>query len=139
MVRRTAAAAAVYALIGCAFTWPLVLHLGSLFGAEDPGGDPSLYLWTLGWDFHTISTHPLWLLTGRVFDANIFVPAARTLAYSDHLLLQALVLWPVYAATHNLVFCYNVLLSPRSSPRPWRCTCWRAKWPAASGRRMWPG
>ena len=92
------------------FTWPLALHPGSLFGAEDPGGDPSLYLWTLGWDFHTISTHPLWLLTGRVFNANIFAPAARTLAYSDHLLLQALVLWPFYAVTHNLVLCYNLLL-----------------------------
>jgi hypothetical protein len=50
------------------------------------------------------------LLTGRVFEANIYFPAAHTLAYSDHLLLQALFLWPVYAATGDLVLCYNVLL-----------------------------
>ena len=110
MVRRTAAAAAVYALIGCAFTWPLVLHPHARLGAMDPTGDPSLYLWTLGWDLHTLASHPAWLLTGRVFNAGIFFPAPLTLAYSDHLLLQAVALWPVYAVTHDLIFCYNVLL-----------------------------
>lgn len=109
-MRRTLIACAVYTLAAAAFTWPLVLHFTSLFGATDPNGDPSLYLWTLGWDLKTISTHPLWLLSGRVFDANIFFPAGGTLAYSDHLLLQALFLWPVYAVTHDLVLCYNVLL-----------------------------
>jgi Protein of unknown function (DUF3108) len=110
MVRRAAAAAALYTLIGCAFTWPLVLHPHARLGAMDPTGDPSLYLWTLGWDLHTLASHPAWLLTGRVFNAGIFFPAPLTLAYSDHLLLQAIVLWPVYAVTHDLIFCYNVLL-----------------------------
>ena len=110
MVRRTLLAGFVYALAVSAFTWPLVLHLRSLLGAADPAGDPSLNLWALGWDFRTLSVHPGWLLTGRVFDANIFFPAARTLAYSDHLLLQSLALWPFYALTHDLVFCYNLLL-----------------------------
>ena len=53
---------------------------------------------------------PSWLLTGRVFNAGIFFPAPLALAYSDHLLLQALALWPVYAITHDLIFCYNLLL-----------------------------
>jgi hypothetical protein len=109
-MRRIWIAAAVYALSAALFTWPLVLHLTTLFGASDPSGDPSLYLWTLGWDLKTLSTHPLWLMSGRIFDANIFFPATGTLAYSDPLLLQALFLWPVYAATHDLVLCYNVLL-----------------------------
>jgi len=109
-VRRTLLTALIYVLAACAFTWPLVLHLHSLFGAIDPTGDPALYLWTLGWDLHTISTHPTWLLTGRVFDAPVFFPAHHTLAYSDHLLLQAVALWPVYAISHDLVLCYNVLL-----------------------------
>src|SRR4051812_19636826 len=110
MIRRTATAALMYTLAACAFTWPLVLHPRTLFGAMDPAGDPSLYLWTLGWDLRTLSSHPAWLLTGRVFNAGIFAPAPLTLAYSDHLLLQAVGLWPVYAATHDLVLCYNVLL-----------------------------
>ncbi len=87
-----------------------MFNLRSLFGAADPGGDPSLNLWILGWDLKTISTHPTWLLNGRVFNANMFFPAPHTLAYSDHLLLQALVLWPLYWVTHDLVLCYNVLL-----------------------------
>ena len=110
MVRKTVAAGLVYALAAAVFTWPLTLHLHSLFGAVDPSGDPSLNLWTLGWDLHTLSAHPSWWLSGRVFDANIFFPARHTLAYSDHLLLQALALWPLYALTHDLVFCYNILL-----------------------------
>ena len=110
MIRRTAAAALMYTLAACAFTWPLVLHPRTLLGAMDPAGDASLSLWTLGWDLHTLSTHPAWLLTGRVFNAGIFAPAPLTLAYSDHLLLQAVGLWPLHAATHDLVLCYNVLL-----------------------------
>src|SRR5580765_3317080 len=103
MVRRTAAAAALYALIGCAFTWPLVLHPHARLGAMDPTGDPSLYLWTLGWDLRTLASHPAWPLTGRVFNAGISFPAPLTLAYSDPLLLQAVALWPVYAVTHDLI------------------------------------
>ena len=110
MIRRTAIAALIYLVAACAFTWPLVLHPHAQLGAMDPTGDPSLYLWTLGWDLHTLTTHPSWLLTGRVFNAGIFLPAPLTLAYSDHLLLQAVALWPVYAVTHDLIFCYNLLL-----------------------------
>ena len=110
MIRRTATAALMYTLAACVFTWPLVLHPHARFGAMDPTGDPSLYLWTLGWDLHTLASHPTWLLTGRVFNAGIFFPAPLTLAYSDHLLLQAVALWPVYAVTRDLIFCYNVLL-----------------------------
>src|SRR5204863_8818395 len=100
----------VYILAACALTWPLVLHPYALFGAIDPTGDPSLNLWVLGWDLRTLASHPSWFLTGRVFNAQIFFPAPRTLAYSDHLLLQSVMLSPVYFVTHDLVLCYNVLL-----------------------------
>ena len=99
----------MYCGAACLFTWPLVLHPRTLLGAADATGDASLYLWALGWDFRVISEHPSWLFTGRVFDANIFFPAPRTLAYSDNLLPQALALWPVYAITGDLVLCYNLL------------------------------
>ncbi len=99
----------MYCGAACVFTWPLVLHPRALLGAADATGDASLYLWALGWDFRVISEHPAWLFTGRVFDANIFFPAPRTLAYSDNLLPQALALWPVYAITGDLVLCYNLL------------------------------
>ena len=91
-------------------TWPLTLELTSRLGALEGPGDPFLNLWVLGWDLRTISAHPVWLLTGRVFDANIFYPSSLTLAYSDHQLLQALAAWPIYAVTHNITLCYNVVL-----------------------------
>lgn len=87
-----------------------MLHPTTLLGALEPAGDPSLNLWALGWDLRVLSERPAWVLTGRVFDANIFFPAPHTLAYSDHLLLQAIALWPVYALTGSLVLCYNLLL-----------------------------
>jgi hypothetical protein len=110
VTRRTAQALLFYVAAACLFTWPLVLHPRSLFAAEASSPDPSLNLWALGWDLHVLSTRPAWIVTGRVFDANIFHPAPHTLAYSDHLLLQAGAIWPVYALTHDLVFCYNLLL-----------------------------
>jgi hypothetical protein len=109
-VGRTSRALLLYVAAACVFTWPLAVNPGSLFGAEDPGGDPSLNLWALGWNLHALSTDPASVLNGRVFDANIFHPARQTLAYSDHLLLQATALWPLYAATENLILCYNALL-----------------------------
>jgi len=109
-VRLTLLAGLIYTSVAVAFTWPLLLHGRSLIGALDVAGDPSLNLWALGWDLQTLSTHPFWLVNGRVFDANIYFPATQTLAYSDHLLLQAVLLWPLYALTHDLVLCYNVLL-----------------------------
>jgi len=92
------------------FTWPLILAPASKLGALNGPGDPYLNLWILGWDLRTISASPASLLTGSIFDANIFHPARQTLTYSDHFLLQALCVWPLYALTHNLVFCYNAVL-----------------------------
>ncbi len=100
----------VYAAAGLVFTWPLALHPFDRLGSIQGPGDSYLNLWTLGWDLHTLTAHPAALFTGRIFDANIFYPATRTLAFSDHLLLQAIALAPIYLVTRNLVFCYNVLL-----------------------------
>jgi hypothetical protein len=91
-------------------TWPLALHPRTLLGAPVGPGDPYLNLWILGWGMHAVLSNPLSLLNGTVFDANIFFPAKGTLAYSDHLLLQSVLLAPLYAVTHDVVLCYNVLL-----------------------------
>ena len=100
----------LYLLAAIVLTWPLVLHPFGRLAAPVGPGDPYLNLWILGWDLRAISSDPLALLTGRVFDANIFFPAEQTLAYSDHLLLQAVIVWPLWAVTHDIVFCYNALL-----------------------------
>jgi hypothetical protein len=101
---------AVFSAVAVLVTWPLAVELTSRLGALQGPGDPFLNLWVLGWDLRTISTHPAWLLTGRVFDANIFYPSSQALAYSDHQLLQALAVWPIYAISHNITLCYNAVL-----------------------------
>src|SRR5947207_13806426 len=91
-------------------TWPLVTHPRALLGAGSGPGDPYLNLWILGWGMQAVLSNPASLFSGSVFNANIFYPAAGTLAYSDHLLLQSIVLAPLYAVTRDVVLCYNVLL-----------------------------
>jgi hypothetical protein len=105
-----AAPALWYVALAVLVTWPLVLHPASRLGALDGAGDPYLNLWILGWDLRTISTAPLDVLNGHVFDAQIFHPARQTLAYSDHLLPIAVLVWPVYAITGSAVVAYNVVL-----------------------------
>ncbi|MSO56778.1 MAG: DUF3108 domain-containing protein [Acidobacteria bacterium] len=99
----------VYAAAAVLLTWPLALHQFSLLGSTQGPGDLYLNLWILGWDLQALLHHPATILSGRVFDANIFHPATGTLAYSDHLLLQAAALSPIYLLTGSLTFCYNVL------------------------------
>ena len=101
---------AVYLGVAALTTWPLVLHPRALLGAPSGPGDPFLNLWILGWGMQSVLGDPGSLLTGGVFNANIFHPAAGTLAYSDHLLLQSVILSPLYALTGDVVLCYNVLL-----------------------------
>ena len=103
-------AAALYVVAAVVLTFPLAFSLTSSLGALQGPGDPYLNLWILGWGLKTWTTDPMAVLSGRVFDANIFFPAEGTLAYSDHFLLQALALAPVYALTGNAVLCYNLLL-----------------------------
>lgn len=107
---RAAALTVLYATAAAVVTWPLVGEMTTRLGAPVGPGDPYLNLWILGWGLEQWTTDPLGVLSGRAFDANIFHPATRTLTYSDHLLLPALVLSPLYAATRDAVLCYNVLL-----------------------------
>lgn len=98
-----------YAVAAVLSTWPLAGHLTDRLAAPVGPGDPYLNLWILGWGLQTVVSDPAAVLTGSVFNANIFHPAPGTLAYSDHLLLQSTVLAPLFAATGNVVLCYNVL------------------------------
>lgn len=100
----------LYVPVTVVLTWPMVLRPATGLTAPITVGDPYLNLWILGWDLRTLTVHPAALFTGRIFDANIFYPATNTLAYSDSFLPQAVVLWPLYALTHNVTLCYNVLL-----------------------------
>ncbi len=108
--RHAARTLAVYVAAALVLTWPLAIGLTSRLGALQAAGDPYLNLWILGWGLHAWTSDPVAVLSGQVFNANIFFPAEGTLAYSDHFLLQALALSPVYAISGNPVLCYNLLV-----------------------------
>ncbi len=109
-MRRAAVVAGVYVAAAVLLTWPLATEIGTKLGALEGPGDPYLNLWTLGWGMQSWWRDPLGTLAGRAFDAPIFFPSARTLTYSDHQLLQSLVVAPLYAATGQLALAYNVVL-----------------------------
>jgi len=102
-------ATAAYTVIAVVMTWPLTRGI-----ARDVAwdlGDSILNMWILAWDceqFRGIVFGHYSHVT-HFFDANIFHPAPLTLAYSEHLLPQALQIFPIYALTKNPILCYNLL------------------------------
>lgn len=106
---RALSAAAAYTAIAIVMTWPLARGLTR----DVPWdlGDSVLNMWILAWDceqFRQIFFGHYSHLR-HFFDANIFHPAPLTLAYSEHLVPQALQIFPVYALTRNPILCYNLL------------------------------
>ena len=109
MMRRASSALAGYLAIALVVTWPLARGLGRDVAWDL--GDSVLNMWILAWD----SEQLLAVLGGELsrvgscFDANIFHPAPLTLAYSEHLVAQAVQALPVYAASGNPILTYNLL------------------------------
>lgn len=67
--------------------------------------DTRLFLWTISWDVEALLHRPL-----SLFDANIFYPEPRTLAYSEHILGSAVLGAPALLATGNPVLALNVIV-----------------------------
>src|SRR5262245_3382129 len=86
-------AALVYTALTIVFTWPLARGLAR----DVPGdlGDPLLNAWILAWD----ASH----LGRGLWNANIFYPHPLALAYSEHLLPQALTILPMQLISGNPV------------------------------------
>lgn len=84
------------------FTYPRVLHL--LDGVEHFGGDPLLNIWTLSWDTHQLISDPF-----HLFEANMFYPYPRTLAWGEHLLASSLLVSPILLISRNPILAYNLL------------------------------
>lgn len=86
-------------LLVAAVTWPQA-HLD----AVPDLGDPLFSIWRLSWVAHQLPRHPT-----ALFDANIFYPERRTLAYSDSMLVPGLITAPFFWLGVNRVLVYNLL------------------------------
>jgi len=96
------AALVLYAALTVPWLSPFSLHIRDYIW--DPG-DSFLNAWALAWDWRALTSAPL-----SLFDANIFWPAAHSLAFSEHLIVQALMAAPVLAVTGNPLLAHNLLL-----------------------------
>ncbi len=100
--RRDAVALAIFLVLTCVMTNPLVLHLAS---AVEDKQDALLNTWIIGWVGHALITNPL-----NLFNANIFYPYANTLAFSETMLPQGLFALPFNLAFDNTILGYNLVL-----------------------------
>ncbi len=83
-------------------TNPLVLHVAD---AVEDKQDGLLNTWIIAWAGHALISDPL-----HLFDANIFYPLPRTLAFSEALLTQGLLALPINLSSGNPVLGYNLIL-----------------------------
>ncbi|MEZ5287915.1 MAG: hypothetical protein R2712_24580 [Vicinamibacterales bacterium] len=93
---------ALFLLAAIVHTWPLASAPGSLGRVDN--ADTALNAWILAWVGMVFPTDPL-----HVFDANIFFPEPRTLAFSEIMLPQALMGAPLTWAGLDPVLVYNLL------------------------------
>lgn len=82
------------------FTWPLALRPAGLGRIEM--GDGQFSVWNVAWVAHALTTPGV-----DLFDANIFYPHHRTLAYSEPNLGAGILAIPAYLLTGNPYAAHN--------------------------------
>jgi hypothetical protein len=92
----------LFAALTCVMTYPQARQMDRV---SVDTADPLLSTWRLAWFAHQLPRDPL-----HLYDANIFYPERRTLAYSDAMLVPSLTIAPaVWLGMHQLL-AYNLLL-----------------------------
>src|SRR6185503_16107135 len=84
-------------------TWPLALAPGAY--SRNDNGDAQLNEWILAWVEHTLPRDPL-----HLFQANIFYPARDVLAFSEPLIVPAILGAPVAWLGGSPVLVYNLMV-----------------------------
>jgi len=100
MARR---AALVFAALAALHTWPLSSAPASF--SLNHNSDAELNAWILSWVARTLPTRPL-----ELFNGNIFAPETGTLAYSEPLVVPALIGAPVRWLGGSPVLTFNLVL-----------------------------
>jgi len=120
------ASLALFILLAVVHTWPLATAPGRL--SRNDTADTVHHEWILAWDAHQLARDPL-----HLFDANIFYPERDTLAYSDHLLVQALMAAPLLWSGASPVLAYNLLLIGGLALTGWTTSLVIGRW---TGNRL---
>src|SRR6187397_771856 len=94
---------AVCLLLAAVHTWPLILHPGTY--SRNDNADTQLNEWILAWVQHQLPRDPL-----HLFEANIFYPAHDALAFSEPLIVPALMGGPLAWTGSSPVLVYNIIL-----------------------------
>jgi uncharacterized membrane protein SirB2 len=97
------ASLALFVLLAIVHTWPLATAPGRL--SRNDTSDTVHHEWILAWVAHQLAHDPR-----RLFDSNVFYPERDTLAYSDHLLVQAVMAAPLLWSGGSPVLAYNLVL-----------------------------
>jgi hypothetical protein len=102
-VAECAVSLAGHAALFVLMSWPLVTDPAHLGVMDRPDG--RLNAWILAWDARALTHAP-----GRLFDAPAFHPLPDALAFSENLLLPAVLVAPALAAGEP-VLAYNLVLA----------------------------
>jgi hypothetical protein len=94
---------AIFAALAVVHTWPLASR-PDYYSRLDTA-DCELNTWAMAWVARTLPTDPR-----HLFDANIFYPEKRTLAYSEPLLVQGALAIPIVWLGGSPVLAYNLVL-----------------------------
>src|SRR3954453_22545466 len=121
-----AGAAVLCLLLAIVHTWPLALHPAQL--SRNDNGDTQLNEWIMAWVAHQLPRAPT-----RLFAANIFYPAHDTLAFSEPLIVPAVMGAPLAWLGASPVLVFNLILI-----LGFALTAWPATWllPASTGDRV---
>jgi hypothetical protein len=117
----------LFAILAVLHTWPLATSPGTL--SRNDNADTVLNEWTLAWVSHALVTSPL-----HLFDGNIYYPEKRTVAFSEHMLPQSLLVAPVLWLGGSPVLAYNLALLAGFALTGWAFSHlvwrWTGSWPA---------
>jgi hypothetical protein len=109
-------------------TWPLALAPHRYSRIDN--ADYLLNAWAITWLGHQASIDP-----SHLFDANIFWPEKRTLAYSEAMLVQGAMAWPIVALGGSAVLAYNLVMMAGFALTAfafgWVAHRWTGSWAAA--------
>ena len=95
--------AALCLLLAIVHTWPLITDPGTL--SRNDNADAQLNEWIMAWVAHQLPRSP-----AHLFDANIFYPERDTLAYSEPLIVPALMGAPLRWLGASPVLVFNIIL-----------------------------